>query len=762
MVSPGVAEVVPGGNVTTTVTVVYPGKFENGSATPLGLPGYFYLEPENVTAVPPIDAGVTATLTFISEAPCTPAQIPPQIAGRDDFLCASFSLVVDALETTTTISPVVVSAQWISNFEEAIGGGNNGRVIEQVGSYDVHLPPEASPPTTDFLVMAGGAGAPKVYATLGFVPVKVLRASGSTDPVTLTFDALGESGVTGTFFPNPVPNGVDSSQLRLELPARLGAGGVLPLRVIGNNGTTQRIIDFNQRVEPLLTLSLSPADAVLSSNAPVDIDVTMSFDPYGPFSVNGPGRIDLAALNPGPGVNARFDPDATPRVTGPATTVRRTLHLSSDGAFGGYGGVTVRATLSNQREDAASKELPFVDAVFVLTLNAGQQWEFVNNGASYFGLRADTVGIALRSDNQPAIAWLEDFGGERKLGVKRFDGTSWTGWPAGGIGGTFQAPSGQIEEAGFALTRADVARVAVTYQGRTALAVATAGSGWTLSSEYLASGDQHLWSPRIAASRGTDQLALAYVAQTDVPAISGLFVKQATGVGAFAALAGPQPDGSLNRDPDGSVLRDSPALAVLADGNPVVAWLEQPASPALPPAAWLRVRAGAAWGPALAVPAGAVPAAAPMQLDVDTSGAVYLSWLEGSPARVKAARLAPGSVTWAALGDASNGDGSLNLVATDPARDISLAIDASGRAVIAWSEGPLTPFVWAKRWNGASWELLGTAVDGGPGHTSTRPRVVSDGNNRLYLAFTHYLSGADLTMTPPPRSDIFVARWRFP
>ena len=231
-------------------------------------------------------------------------------------------------------------------------------------------------------------------------------------------------------------------------------------------------------------------------------------------------------------------------------------------------------------------------------------------------------------------------------------------------------------------------------------------------------------------------------------------------------LPGTPPSGALNAIAGGRVLRNATALALRADGNPWVAWLEEPA-PATPARLWLRGHDGVAWGPAIQVPTSGTPVGESVQLLVEPSGMVVVAWLESSPAQAAAQlrlfRFDPSSLHFTTLDNTLNGRGSLNDSDLTPALDVHLAREpgAQGRLLVTWTEGGAYPRVWIKRQDADSaWRLVGTTVSQAERWSKT-PRIVSDTNNRLYVTWATYTAGQN-PGTPAPYAEIAVAQWIFP
>lgn len=733
MVNPGSAEIRRGQQVTTVVTSRHKG-----------------LMPRNVamSAVDPRLPGVRIEVTPTTPSRlCVGNELP---AGEDpsQHFCHDWRVTVSADAPATAIGRITLSVQW---------GGEGGRTIERLAYFDVGL--IGVPASPGFELAVGGTDAPKVYAISGTVPILLQRSGGFTEPVTLELDALG-SGITGFFLPNPAP--ADASTLHLNVPARYAEGGMVDLRVSARGGGVTRTLDFKQRIEPLFTMTLSPPLGAVSPAAPLEVVVTLSFDAAGPFAA-APPRIALTTGTLPAGVSTRFEPDANPPAFTTGRTITRTLRVSSDGSVGATATVGVVATLDVVPDDLGAR--PYIARALDLMVAPPPSWEYLENGASYDLTENDAVGVVMQSNSRPAIAWLEGRpGGVRKVYLKRFDGTTFVASPSPGkVNGLIAPADGDIDEARLALSRADVARVAFTYRDETNEGIgvvlgSSAGAAWTSRSEYLAAAGEHVRSPRLAAAG--DALALSYIVEADAPTgTSRLFVKGSLVGAAITPLPGPQAGGALNFAGDGRVLRHASALALRSDGNPWVAWIEQPAGPA-PAALWLRSYDGAAWSGAIRAPTTQRLVASSLQMLVEPSGHVVIAWLEDSPARLKVMRLDPASGTWTQMTLTGDGFNALNNPGPDDAaRDVGLGRDALGRLVVAWTQGGVSPRLFVKRQNAdLSWSQLGGTPS--PGVTTRSPFIAGDPNSQLYLTYTRFYSG-DL-MTVNPETDIFVTRWIHP
>ncbi|MEO8524133.1 MAG: hypothetical protein ABI460_05410 [Caldimonas sp.] len=768
-VSPTPQDVTPGATLTANIVVAFANVRPPDSNTPNN---YYTYALKSLTRRGTDQVGVATAIAILDSQPCAPLEVPPLIYDKDiPFTCVHARLSVTAAADITSVLDIPIEAQMTRSdyvpstltFNTSVLASTTDSVVSSslrlrfVSGFDLAVD------TTS-----------KLFATGGTVPVSLTRLAPFAGPVDLKFYPL-TSDVAASFDTTVIAAGSTSAQLRFDLPAHYAGGGFVPLRITGTNGALTVTRDFVQRIDPLYRVTLTPKVVTLTSLAPVEVDVAIDFDPAAPLPPGGAGRLDLELGFLQTGVTGTFTPP-TPLVANgsPVTTLHTKLTLTTVGTFGGRDDtLDVRVTASDLPADASGVK-PFVIAPLDLTVTPGLLWDFVANDVSYGVTQTDAIGLAMQSDDRPAIGWLEGNGIGRQVFVKRFDGTTFVPSPAA-ANGLLPISGGAIEQARMGMTTGDVAQVALTYrvgtQSGAGLALANVGTGagatWSRS-EYVGAGaGQHIRSPRIA-TRG-DAIAFAYVMEEDAPVDTmSLFVRSAPLGGPPAPLPGALPGGALNAVVDGRVLPESPSLAQRSDGQPWVAWVEQPSDRNLEAALWLRSYDGTNWGFAVSAPTSRPTGEAaslrplvdaPTQLLVEPSGAVVVAYLQGNPARLRVLRYDPAGLTWTALSNTGNGEGSLNLSTSEPARDMSLTRDAAGRLVIAWTEGPLAPRLVAKRQKAdTSWELLGTPIDDTA--TTRSPFIASDRNSRLYVEWTHFFLGADLS-SPAPRAAIVVARWIF-
>ena len=769
-VNPGSVEITPGETATAQVTVSYADPFEStftsyhfAGLTVVGAPPGMQVE---LIPVPGLDEN--RLQGPVGTPACTTAELSATAAEVDGLLCAHYTVRVttSAQAEETTIQ---LSAQWQTT---------QGTVIERLGAIRVAFPRAPPPPPgPDFQVAVGGPAAGSVYGTRANLPVSITRTGGFTEEVTLEFSGL-TSGVVGSFAVEPVPS--DRRSLELQIPARYAEGGRVDLQVMARSASGQtKIVAFSKYIEPLFKLILQPGSATLTTAAPLRVDVGLKAGDLFRSPSIGVVELSISPSTPLPdGVTGRFVDDATPTVPVlPVQTVSRVLELVTDGRPPGVSGpLQIRGTARGVPPDPDGV-FPFIEITLNLNVEAGQSWQFVGNNLTYGTRESNVIGLALQSDNRPVLAWLEGTSG--RVLMRRFDGTTFAPSPplvdlGFGLTPPALSVSSGIAEASFALTPTDAGQVAFMYDSGTRLALGRADRGsvaWSISPPWIVgdpadAASPRARSPRVATGPFADAVVVSYIQEANAATTTGgvLHVLRTFGNGVLAELPTSLPGGALNASPTGSVVRHATALALRADGNPWVAWIENATNPAIADKLWLRAYDGNDWGPAIGVPTPRTPVGATVQLLVEPSGLVVVAWLEGSPAQLMVSRYDPSTQSWTPLDFSSNlAAGSLNVSPLSPALDVHLAREpgAQGRLLVTWTEGGADPRVWIRRRDAnGDWRLVGTTVSQVDRWAKT-PRIVSDSNNRLYVAWATYAAGQN-PGTFLPYADIDVAQWIFP
>jgi len=163
-----------------------------------------------------------------------------------------------------------------------------------------------------------------------------------------------------------------------------------------------------------------------------------------------------------------------------------------------------------------------------------------------------------------------------------------------------------------------------------------------------------------------------------------------------------------------------PSLALDASGNPVVAWHEN--TPGQFDNIYVKRWDGANWvllGGALDVNVN--DGAALARLVLDTSGNPVVAWTEWNSSSSNVYVKRWDGANWVPLGN------ELDISEPQPAGSPSLALDTSGRPVVAWFENDGTSDnIYVKRWDGTSWLLQGSGLDTVLSQEAQYPKVAMD------------------------------------
>jgi hypothetical protein len=170
--------------------------------------------------------------------------------------------------------------------------------------------------------------------------------------------------------------------------------------------------------------------------------------------------------------------------------------------------------------------------------------------------------------------------------------------------------------------------------------------------------------------------------------------------------------------------------AVAPDGSISLAWQDTYASVTAPE---VRRAAGGTWTN-LGRPPARVGSAHGIgsSLAIDATGRLFVAYLEraslGPPSQVIVAT--HDGTAWAPLG------GSLNADPTRDATGVVLRLDSAGQPVVLWAE-PVgsARHLFAKRWNGASWDALGGEVPTDAARSATGWSLAAGPAGALSLAF---------------------------
>ncbi|MBI3856670.1 MAG: hypothetical protein HY293_13365 [Planctomycetes bacterium] len=197
------------------------------------------------------------------------------------------------------------------------------------------------------------------------------------------------------------------------------------------------------------------------------------------------------------------------------------------------------------------------------------------------------------------------------------------------------------------------------------------------------------------------------------------------------------------------------SLALDALGNPTVAWADTtPGATEIylrrwNGSAWVEL-AGSASGGGISANAGS---SASPSLALDASGNPVVAWSDATPGTTEIYLKRWNGSAWVQLGGSATAGGVSST--TGSSDSPSLALDASGNPVVAWRDTtPGNSEIYLKRWNGSAWvELGGSATAGGisaTAGTSVAPSLALDASGNPVVAW------ADNT---PGTFQIFLRRW---
>lgn len=191
-----------------------------------------------------------------------------------------------------------------------------------------------------------------------------------------------------------------------------------------------------------------------------------------------------------------------------------------------------------------------------------------------------------------------------------------------------------------------------------------------------------------------------------------------------------------------------PAIALLPNGNPVIAWEtrqeELGASSNVNVALWN----GSSWTDLGKVNTPERAAAAP-SIAVSHDGHIFIAWLEqdGHSQNVYVKHWTGSS--WKALGD------KLDVNASQNASFPTLILDKQEQPYVAWREDRAEDFAWTvyvKHWDGANWHQLGQGLNVNPYERADMPAIALDEHNLPVLAWSEY----DVMSAS---NNIYVKRW---
>jgi serine/threonine protein kinase len=210
----------------------------------------------------------------------------------------------------------------------------------------------------------------------------------------------------------------------------------------------------------------------------------------------------------------------------------------------------------------------------------------------------------------------------------------------------------------------------------------------------------------------------------------------------WQGLGGSASGGGVSASPGNSII---PAIALDGAGRPVVAWFEKTGE-----TSEIRVRRwdGAAWKDvgSAGLPCNPDKIEGVLTLALDPSDRPLVAWAESPGVGSSAIHLRRWTGSeWGKLG-ASAPISRARVHSVHP----ELAMDASGRPLVAWQEGtPGKRRVVASAWDGSAWTGLAESVSRGPGDAAS-PAMTTDAAGMPVIAWRDSTSGND---------EIYVCRW---
>jgi len=334
------------------------------------------------------------------------------------------------------------------------------------------------------------------------------------------------------------------------------------------------------------------------------------------------------------------------------------------------------------------------------------------------GVDSDEPSLALLSGS-PVVGWREN--GGHGVYVKRWDGASWVPLAESASGtGLKLAPQSAIQGPSLGTGPSGGLAIAWITSGwwdRNLYVRTWDGSRWNAVEDSGAGGLSHdasgeSWRPALAMDPAGNPVVAWEHMKSSVWS-GDIYVRKWNG-GAWVDLGGSTGDGGISGSGNGY----TPAIAVDAEGNPIVAWQNLQPEDTLEDI-YVKRWDGSAWvGYADSAIGGGVSqsgGAFTPSIAVDGSGRPVVAWLDEDVGQIYLKKW--DGTAWVALGDSASGEGISKTWVLAPWEPPGLAVDAFGSPVVAWrglhqSTG-IGSHVFVKRWNGSEWVGLGDSAIGG-------------------------------------------------
>lgn len=374
------------------------------------------------------------------------------------------------------------------------------------------------------------------------------------------------------------------------------------------------------------------------------------------------------------------------------------------------------------------------------------RWQGV--GGSELGLDHDTAGylpsLALDPAGLPTLAWRSPAGNASRLRVQRFDGERWVSIDPEGF--TLDCCASRPDPAwGPSLGLLPGNAPVLTWRSATdpdngIFVIGAMGGTWQELGAGSATGlGIAQWGINVSAPvLAVDDQGRVFVtwSSSDMGEFE-VFVRRHD-AGAWQAVEGPGSRGGIAGN---DAYKHAVAIAVGPEGQPVVAWTDFSNLSndiyvrQLVGASWEEVGAGSASGGGVTR---TIRAASSPRLAVDSRGRPVLAWLDGWSDGMVYARRFDGQ-TWEELGGSASGGGVSGPAAA--VSSLALTVDGHDEPVVAWSDASSgLAQIYLRRFDGRSWREAtpGAASGGGVSNSAAAalsPAIAAQGD-RVCVAWS--------------------------